>query len=121
MGSDRRTIAKSVLMSAVAIAAVAMADSASAQMNPQMEQKLDQIMKLHPGADQQTIVGNMGRMMNSRLVRCYGVNAVGKNDCAAGAHSCAGQSGKARDPEAFILVPRGSCLKIAGGSLEGPM
>ncbi|HEX4377311.1 MAG TPA: DUF2282 domain-containing protein [Steroidobacteraceae bacterium] len=48
--------------------------------------------------------------------KCYGINAAGKNDCAAGAHSCAGQATAARDPKSFVLVPSGACSKIAGGS-----
>ena len=48
--------------------------------------------------------------------KCYGINAAGKNDCATGAHSCAGQSTAARDPKSFVLVPAGACAKIAGGT-----
>jgi uncharacterized membrane protein len=50
------------------------------------------------------------------LEKCYGVNAAGKNDCAAGAHSCAGQATQARDPKSYVLVPKGDCAKIAGGT-----
>ncbi|HVM85729.1 MAG TPA: DUF2282 domain-containing protein [Candidatus Binatia bacterium] len=46
---------------------------------------------------------------------CFGVNAVGKNDCAAGAHACAGMATKANDPGSFVVVPTGACSKIAGG------
>ncbi len=50
--------------------------------------------------------------------KCYGVNAAGKNDCAAtGNHSCAGMAKRDRDPNSWIYVPTGSCQKIAGGSL----
>ncbi|HEY6453128.1 MAG TPA: DUF2282 domain-containing protein, partial [Steroidobacteraceae bacterium] len=37
--------------------------------------------------------------MKQKLEKCYGINAVAKNDCAAGAHSCAGQATAARDPK----------------------
>ncbi len=50
-----------------------------------------------------------------KFEKCYGINAAGKNDCAAGANSCAGQATKARDPKAFVLLPAGACSKIAGG------
>lgn len=50
--------------------------------------------------------------------KCFGINAVGKNDCAAGAHSCAGQATKARDAASFVLLPKGACEKIEGGHLE---
>lgn len=53
-----------------------------------------------------------------KLQQCYGVNAIGRNDCAAGAHSCAGQATKARDPASFVLLPGGDCAKLAGGSLK---
>lgn len=50
--------------------------------------------------------------------KCYGANAVAKNDCAEGAHSCAGQATQARDPKSFVLLPAGDCGKIAGGKLK---
>jgi len=53
-----------------------------------------------------------------KLEKCYGINAVAKNDCAAGAHSCAGQATAARDPKSFVLVPAGDCAKIAGGTTQ---
>jgi uncharacterized membrane protein len=48
--------------------------------------------------------------------KCFGVAKAGKNDCKTSAHSCAGQSKADKDPASFILVPAGSCEKIAGGS-----
>ena len=53
-----------------------------------------------------------------KLEKCYGINAVAKNDCAAGAHSCAGQASMARDPKSYVLIPAGDCAKIAGGSTQ---
>jgi uncharacterized membrane protein len=50
--------------------------------------------------------------------KCYGVNARGLNDCASGAHSCAGQSTKERDAQAYVLLPVGVCAKIAGGATK---
>lgn len=52
------------------------------------------------------------------MEQCYGVNKAHKNDCASGANACAGQSAKNRDPGAFVLVPKGVCAKIDGGSLK---
>ncbi len=50
--------------------------------------------------------------------KCYGVNAAGKNDCAASnSHSCAGEAKRALDPKSWIFVPTGTCAKIQGGSL----
>lgn len=50
--------------------------------------------------------------------KCYGVAKAGKNDCAAGSHSCAGQSSMSNDPASFVVVPAGLCEKLAHGTLE---
>ena len=54
--------------------------------------------------------------------KCYGVSLKGANDCAAGAHSCAGNSTVDYDPASFKLVPKGSCITmktpVGIGSLE---
>jgi uncharacterized membrane protein len=55
------------------------------------------------------------KMSKSKLEKCYGINAVSKNDCSEGAHSCAGQATLARDPKSFVLLPAGDCGKIQGG------
>ena len=50
--------------------------------------------------------------------KCYGINAAGKNDCAASnSHSCAGEAKRASDPASWIYVPTGTCQKIQGASL----
>jgi len=49
--------------------------------------------------------------------KCYGVSKAGKNDCAAGVHSCAGQGTKNFDKTAFVYLPAGACAKLAAGSL----
>ncbi|TCW82979.1 hypothetical protein C5O80_17965 [Burkholderia sp. SRS-46] len=66
----------------------------------------------------QIVKDNMARMAQNHLEKCYGVNAVAKNDCAEGAHSCAGQATQARDPKSFVLLPAGDCGKLAGGKLK---
>ena len=51
--------------------------------------------------------------------KCYGVNAVGKNDCASSnRNSCAGEAKRASDPKAWIYVPVGTCAKIQGATLK---
>ncbi|MBB4517500.1 BufA1 family periplasmic bufferin-type metallophore [Paraburkholderia fungorum] len=60
----------------------------------------------------------MQKMKKNHLEQCYGINAVAKNDCGGGAHSCSGQATQARDPKSFVLVPAGVCSKIAGGSVK---
>ena len=65
----------------------------------------------------QIVKDNMARMEKEKLQKCYGINAVSKNDCAEGAHSCAGQATQARDTKSFVLLPAGDCGKIQGGKL----
>ena len=65
----------------------------------------------------QVVKDNMARMQQDKLQKCYGINVVSKNDCAEGAHSCAGQATQARDPKSFVLLPAGDCSKIQGGKL----
>lgn len=51
--------------------------------------------------------------------KCYGVSLAGKNDCAAGpGTSCAGTSTKDAQGNAWMFVPKGSCERLVGGSLE---
>ena len=52
---------------------------------------------------------------DANMEKCYGVAKAGKNDCAEGVHSCAGQATVARDPKSFVLLPAGVCGKIQGG------
>lgn len=47
--------------------------------------------------------------------KCAGVVKAGKNDCGTSKSACAGTSKMDRDPEAWILVPKGTCERIAGG------
>jgi uncharacterized membrane protein len=53
-----------------------------------------------------------------KMVKCFGVNAAHRNDCKTATGSCAGTDPKARDPNAFILVPQGVCGMIAGGTTK---
>ena len=66
----------------------------------------------------QIVKDNMARMAKNKLEKCYGINAAGKNDCAEGAHSCAGQSTQAHDVKSFVLLPAGDCSKIQGGNTK---
>ncbi|HEY9101870.1 DUF2282 domain-containing protein [Chitinimonas sp.] len=66
----------------------------------------------------QVVKDNIARATAQNLEKCYGVNAIGKNDCAVGKHACAGLATKARDPKSIVLLPAGTCEKIAGGSTK---
>lgn len=46
------------------------------------------------------------------MEKCYGVSLKGQNDCAAGAHSCAGTSTVDYDGQSFKLVPAGTCTTM---------
>lgn len=50
--------------------------------------------------------------------KCYGIAKAGKNDCAVkgSSHACAGQSMKDGAADAFVVVPKGTCDKIVGGT-----
>jgi uncharacterized membrane protein len=54
------------------------------------------------------------------MEKCFGVAKAGMNDCSSNksAHSCAGQATKNNDPMDFVAVPKGTCDKIAGGTLK---
>ena len=100
---NRRLFAASALSTAIGLAIASQGFPAQAQgmSNP------PQIVK-----------DNMARMQAQHLQKCYGINTVAKNDCAEGAHSCAGQATRARDPKSFVLLPAGDCSKIQGGKLS---
>jgi uncharacterized membrane protein len=51
------------------------------------------------------------------MEKCYGVAKAGKNDCAGAAHACAGQSKVDAGAKEFITLPKGTCERLAGGSL----
>jgi uncharacterized membrane protein len=51
------------------------------------------------------------------MEKCAGVAAAGKNDCGTATSACAGTSKKDRESNTWILVPKGTCAKIAGGTV----
>lgn len=100
---NRYVLAASTLSSAVGLAFAMQAAPIQAQGMKDMS-NMPQVVK-----------DNMARMEKNKLQKCFGINNVAKNDCAEGAHSCAGQATKARDPQSFVLLPAGDCAKIQGG------
>lgn len=50
--------------------------------------------------------------------RCYAVVRAGRNDCGTAKHACAGQATRERSPEEWLMLPAGTCLRIAGGQLK---
>lgn len=49
--------------------------------------------------------------------KCAGIVKAGKNDCGTSKSSCAGTAKVDRDAETWIFVPKGTCEKIAGGTV----
>jgi len=105
---DRRLYAAATLSAAIGLAAAMQAAPILAQQG----------MSKDTGGMPQAVKDNMARAMQNKLEKCYGVNAAGKNDCAEGAHSCAGQATQPRDGKSFVLLPAGDCGKIQGGRLQ---
>lgn len=54
----------------------------------------------------------------TEMEKCFGIAKAGRNDCATSSSSCAGTSTKDAQKDAYIAIPKGTCSKIAGGSLE---
>jgi len=64
--------------------------------------------------------GDAGAADMKNMEKCFGIAKAGKNDCSSNksAHACAGQATKNNDPMDFVAVPKGTCDKIAGGTLK---
>ena len=54
----------------------------------------------------------------AEMEKCYGVAKAGKNDCASASHACAGQSKADASGAEFVSLPKGTCAKLANGSLQ---
>jgi uncharacterized membrane protein len=50
--------------------------------------------------------------------KCYGIAKKGMNDCKSSTGSCAGSAIKDNQADAFLLMPKGLCEKIVGGSVK---
>lgn len=55
------------------------------------------------------------------MEKCYGITKAGHNDCKTATGSCAGSAKMDGQGDAFIALPKGTCAKIAGGTLEPMM
>jgi uncharacterized membrane protein len=104
----RSLLAASTLSTAVGLAMSMQAVPASA----------DEASNMNMDKAHQVVQANMARAKAKHLEKCYGINAVGKNDCSEGPHSCAGQATEPRESKSFVLVPVGDCTKIEGGKLK---
>jgi uncharacterized membrane protein len=50
--------------------------------------------------------------------KCYGIVKAGKNDCQTATSACAGHSTSDAQSDAWIYVPKGTCERIVGGTLQ---
>jgi len=50
--------------------------------------------------------------------KCFGVAKAGQNDCAAGTHSCAGQTKTDNAADDWRYVAKGTCAKLGGKTAE---
>ncbi|MES9833797.1 MAG: DUF2282 domain-containing protein [Candidatus Thiodiazotropha sp. DIVDIV] len=63
-------------------------------------------------------LGQASNTLAADSEKCHGVAKAGKNDCKAGpGTSCAGSSTADAQANAWMMVLKGSCEKIVGGSL----
>lgn len=65
-----------------------------------------------------SMAGDKHGKMKMEGEKCYGIAKAGMNDCKAGMHGCKGKAAKDHDKASFIVVPQGTCDKIAGGSTK---
>jgi len=63
---------------------------------------------------------NSANAMGKDKEKCYGVVKAGKNACGSAdkAHGCAGQATVDGSGVEWISLPKGTCEKLVGGSLE---
>ena len=63
---------------------------------------------------------NHNKPLEKNMEKCFGIAKAGKNDCAGNksAHACASHASQSGDPQDWVVVPKGTCSKIAGGSLK---
>lgn len=54
----------------------------------------------------------------AEMEKCYGITKAGMNDCQTANSSCAGTAKMDHQKDAFVAVPKGTCDKIAGGTLK---
>lgn len=55
-------------------------------------------------------------MFTADRERCFGVVRAGRNDCGTAKHACAGRAPRDAAGDEWLLVPAGTCAKIAGAS-----
>ena len=54
----------------------------------------------------------------AEMEKCYGIVKAGANDCAGPGHTCQGQASADASADEYILLPAGTCDRIAGGEIK---
>ena len=67
-----------------------------------------------------TMAQAAGVVVCAEQERCYGIAKAGKNDCATSSSACSGSAKQDNQKDAWVYVPKGMCLKVAGGVLALP-
>ena len=65
-----------------------------------------------------SMAGDGHKKMKMDGEKCYGIAKAGMNDCKSGMHGCKGKATKDGDKASFIVLPKGTCERIAGGSTK---
>ncbi|MDX1486966.1 MAG: DUF2282 domain-containing protein [Acidiferrobacterales bacterium] len=55
---------------------------------------------------------------NFGFEKCYGIAKAGNNDCQTASGACAGSAKLDQQADAWVYLPKGTCGKIYGASLE---
>jgi len=63
-------------------------------------------------------LGSAAALAEDKPEKCYGIVKAGKNDCQTNTHACAGTATEDEDPSSWIYLPKGTCEKVVGASLE---
>ena len=64
------------------------------------------------------LAGSGSALAQDKPEKCYGVAKAGQNDCQTANSSCAGTSKTDAQKDAWVYMPKGTCEKLAGGSLS---
>ena len=54
---------------------------------------------------------------DAKAEKCYGIVKANKNDCQTRSNACAGHATADRQADAWVYLPKGTCEKVAGGTL----
>ncbi|MGF6920668.1 putative membrane protein [Paraburkholderia sp. 40] len=62
------------------------------------------------------LMPNAHASFTSDRERCFGIVRAGKNDCGTAKHACAGRAPRDSAGDEWLMLPAGTCAKIADGA-----